>query len=166
MKKISSIVRVLEAIKPLQLQLHIFPENYISFSGTEGYAIVQLLDGEGLPVLAEEDIPLKLIVENPDVSINTSGNFEEVIIEKDQLVIEKGSYSAFTTFSPRPNLGEFTSSLQQKYNISNSPTTCGPFLHVLSLIKVSHLPTTLVSSTNGNIRASDRTSKRTFLGLR
>lgn len=117
MKRISSIVRVLEAIKPLQLQLHIFPENYISFSGTEGYAIVQLLDGEGLPVLAEEDIPLRLIVENPDVSINTSGNFEEVIIEKDQLVIEKGSYSAFTTFSPRPNLGEFTSSLQQKYNM-------------------------------------------------
>ena len=117
MKKISSIVKVLEAVTPLQLQLYVYPKNYVSFSGSEGYAIVQLLDGEGVPVIAEEDIHLQIGVENPDVSINTSHDFEEVIIEEKNLVIKKGTYSTFTKFSPRPNLGEFTSSLEETYNM-------------------------------------------------
>ncbi|QLH04631.1 hypothetical protein C5F49_04380 [Nitrosopumilus oxyclinae] len=117
MKKISSIVKVLEPITPLQLQLYVHPENYISFSGSEGYAIVQLLDGDGLPVFAEEDIHLEIGVENPDVSINTSNKFEEVMIEEKNLVIKKGSYSTFTKFSPRPNLGEFTSSFEETYKM-------------------------------------------------
>jgi len=117
MKKISSIVKVFEATTPLQLQLYVYPESFVSFSGSEGYAIVQLLDGDGLPVVAEEDIHLELGVQNPDVSINTSHDFEEVTIEERNLIIEKGSYSTYTKFSPRPNLGEFTSSLEQTYEM-------------------------------------------------
>ena len=117
MKKISSIVNVLEATTPLELQLYIYPENFVSFSGSEGYAIVQLLDGDGIPVFAEEDIHLELQVENPDASINTSHDFEEVTFDQKDLVIEKGSYSTFTKFSPRPNLGEFTSEIEQTYEM-------------------------------------------------
>ena len=117
MKKVSSIVKVLKASTPLQLQLYVYPDNFVSFSGSEGYAIVQLLDGQGIPVFAEEDIHLKLEVENPDVSINTSHDFEEVLFDQKDLVIEKGSYSTFTKFSPRPNLGEFTSEIEQTYEI-------------------------------------------------
>ena len=54
MEKISSIVKILQATTPLQLKLYVYPENFISFSGSKGYAIVQLLDGDGLPVLADE----------------------------------------------------------------------------------------------------------------
>jgi len=115
MKKISSIVNVLEAKGPLKLQLNIFPETYNSFSVSAGFAIVQLLDGDGIPVLAEEDIHFKLGVENPNVSINTSNDFEEVSFDKKQLVIEKGSYSAFTKFTPKPNLGDYTTAIQQTH---------------------------------------------------
>ena len=117
LNKISEIVNVLEPNQPLQLQLYVYPENFISFSGSNGYAIVQLLDGDGIPVLAEEDIHLRLGVENPDVSVNTSHDFEEVLFEQKELVIEKGSYSTFTKFSPRPNIGEFTSDVEQTYEM-------------------------------------------------
>lgn len=117
MKKISEIVNVLEASAPLKLKLSIFPENFNSFSSNTGFAIIQLLDSEGIPVIAEEDISFKLKVENPDVSINTSHDFEEVIFDKTQLTIEKGEYSTFTKFSPRPNIGEFTSQFDQTYNM-------------------------------------------------
>ncbi|MEE8383561.1 MAG: hypothetical protein V3R39_01275, partial [Nitrosopumilus sp.] len=117
MKKISSIVNVLEASRPLQLQLYVFPEKFSSFTGTGGYAIVQLLDNEGEPIIAGEDIHFKLGVENPDISINTSSDFQEVYFNKDQLVIEKGSYSAFTKFTPRPNLEDFTTQYEQTFNM-------------------------------------------------
>lgn len=117
MKKISSIVNILEASGPLKLQLSVFPENFNSFSSNTGFAIIQLVDFEGNPVLAEENINFKLEVENPDVSINTSHDFEEVIFDKTQLTIEKGSYSTFTKFSPRPNIGEFTDKFEQTYNM-------------------------------------------------
>ena len=117
MKKISSIVSVIEPKAPLKLQLYTYPETYSSYSGTKGFAIVQLVDAEGLPVLAEEDIQFRLSVENPDVSINTSHDFEEINFSKNELVIEKGSYSTYTEFTPRLNLGDMTEELEQEFNI-------------------------------------------------
>ena len=117
MKKISYIVTALEAPRPLKLQLSVFPEVFNSFSGTAGVAIVQLLDAGGDPILAVEDIHFKLGVENPDASINTSHDFEEVHFDEQQLIIEKGSYSTFTKFTPRPNLGDFTAQYQQSFNM-------------------------------------------------
>lgn len=117
MKKISKIINVLEPKKPLQLKLYVYPENFNSFSGTTGFAIIQLVDGDGIPVIAEENIPFKLGVENPNISINSSHDFEEIIFDKKQLVIEKGSYSAYTKFSPRPNIGEFTEDFENQYTM-------------------------------------------------
>lgn len=117
MKKISNIVNILEASTPLKLQLSVFPKNFNSFSVNTGFAIIQLLDSDGIPVIAEEDINFKLKVENPNVSVNTSHNFEEVTFDKTQLTIEKGKYSTFTKFTPRPNIGEFTESFEQEYSM-------------------------------------------------
>jgi hypothetical protein len=117
MKRISSIVKVLEAEAPLKLQLYTYPENYNSYSGTKGFAIVQLIDSAGIPVLAEEDIHFSLSVENPDVSINSSHDFEEIQFSKQSLTIDKGSYSTFTEFTPRLNLGDMTEDLEQQFNI-------------------------------------------------
>jgi hypothetical protein len=117
MKKISEIVGIFEANGPLKLKLNIYPENYNSFSVTAGVAIVQLLDNEDEPILADEDIHFKLSVEDPNTSVNTSYDFDEVSFSKQQLVIEKGSYTAFTKFTPKPNLGDFTESSEQEYNM-------------------------------------------------
>jgi len=117
MNKISSIVNILEASRPLKLQLYVFPEDFNSFTGSSGYAIVQLLDDKGEPIIAGEDIHFKLGVENPDSSINTSADFEEVYFDKKQLVIEKGSYSAFTKFTPRPNIEDSTADDVQTFKM-------------------------------------------------
>lgn len=117
MKKISETVHIRKATEPLQLQLFVIPDKYSSYSGGKGYAVIELLDGEGKPVKAEEDIKMKLGVENPDVSINTSHDFEEVQFSKKELVIKKGEYSTYTTFTPRPNLGDFTTEKEQTFNM-------------------------------------------------
>ena len=117
MKKISSLVNVIEPNAPLKLKLYTYPENYNSYSGTKGYAIIQLMDNDDLPVLAEEDIHFSLSVENPDVSINTSHDFEEINFADKNLMIEKGRYSTYTEFTPRLNLGDMTEELEQEFNI-------------------------------------------------
>ena len=117
MKRVSGTIEILEPIGPQQIQLSVIPEVYNSFSSANGYAIVQLLDGNGIPVLAEEDIILKIGVENPDVSINTSHDFDEVVFDNDKLVIKKGEYSAFTKFTPRPNLADFTEEGEQIFQM-------------------------------------------------
>ncbi|TAK16826.1 MAG: hypothetical protein EPO37_07755 [Nitrosarchaeum sp.] len=117
MKKISEFVHIRKPTEPLQVQLFVIPEQYSSYSGATGYAIVELLDGEGAPVKAEEDIHMKLGVENPDVSVNTSNDFEEIQFSNKELIIKKGEYSAYTTFTPRPNLGDITTDSEQTFNM-------------------------------------------------
>lgn len=117
MKKISEFVHIRKPTEPLQVQLFVIPERYSSYSGGTGYAIVELLDGEGAPVKAEEDIHMKLGVENPDVSVNTSNDFEEIQFSNKELIIKKGTYSAYTTFTPRPNLGDITTDSEQTFNM-------------------------------------------------
>lgn len=135
MKKISSLVNVIEAVAPLKLQLYTFPENYNSHVVTKGYAIIQLVDGEGTPVLAEEDINFKLSVENPDVSINTSNDYEEINFDKKDLVIKKGTYSTYTEFTPRLNLGDITELTEQTLNVFISVEN---YLTSESSIKITH----------------------------
>ena len=60
---------------------------------------------------------MKLGVENPDVSVNTSNDFEEIQFSNKELIIKKGTYSAYTTFTPRPNLGDITTDSEQTFNM-------------------------------------------------
>jgi len=117
MKKISKMVKILEPEGPLEIQLTVIPDTFNSYNAAKGYAILQLVDSLGVPVVAEEDISLRLDVDNPDAAQNTSSDFDEVLFDKERLVIKKGEYSAFTKFSPRPNLGDFTSEDQQIFQM-------------------------------------------------
>ncbi|MBI5859304.1 MAG: Ig-like domain-containing protein [Nitrosarchaeum sp.] len=117
MKKVSQFVHISKPMEPLTVQLFVIPEKFSSYSGGTGYAIVELLDGNNEPVKADKDIHLKLGVQNPDVGINTSSDFEEIQFSNKELIIKKGMYSAYTTFTPRPNLGEFTTDTEQTFNM-------------------------------------------------
>ncbi|MFB5638490.1 MAG: hypothetical protein ACE5RF_08780, partial [Nitrosarchaeum sp.] len=117
MKKISQFIHVRKATEPLQVQLFVIPDKFNSYSGAKGYAVVELLDAKGEPVKAEEDIIMKLGVENQDTSINKSHSYDEVQFNNKELVIKKGTYSAYTTFSPRPNLGDFPRNTEKTFNM-------------------------------------------------
>ncbi|MFB5636109.1 MAG: hypothetical protein ACE5RB_05720, partial [Nitrosopumilus sp.] len=117
MKKISKILSVLEPEGPLRIELSVIPDTFSSFNSARGFAILQLVDNAGIPVAAEEDIHLKLNVDNPDISKNTSTDFDEILFDEKKLVIKKGEYSTFTQFSPRPNLADFTSDNEQVFQM-------------------------------------------------
>lgn len=117
MRKVSQIIKVLAPEETLEIELTIIPDRFNSYTGTKGYAIAQLVDGSGVPVQAEEDILLKLEVDNPDVAVNTSNDLDEVYFDSDTITIEKGKYSAYTTFTPRPNLSDVSEISEQNFDM-------------------------------------------------
>jgi len=120
MKRISQFINIQEATEPYRIQVYAHPSTFTSYSNPTAYLIIQLQDGDGVPVTAEKDILVSITATNPDSSINTSGDFDEVLFSDDTLKIEKGSYWAYTSFTPRPDLGDFTESGFQDYRISVS----------------------------------------------
>ena len=78
---------------------------------------------------------LNLSVENPDISINTSHDFEEINFAKKDLVIKKGTYSTYTEFTPRLNLGDSTEDLEQTFNVFISVEN---YLTSQDSIKIAH----------------------------
>jgi len=120
MPRINKQIHISEPESPLSIALIVAPDTFNSFNPAKGYAIVQLQDTEGIPVNADKDIKVSLIVDNPDAEINVSHDFDEIIFDSKNLIIKKGTYSAITSFTPRPNLSDFTSATSQQFTISTS----------------------------------------------
>ncbi len=135
MKKISSFIQVQEAAEPYKIQIYAYPSIFTSYSNPNAYVIIQLQDNDGVPVIAEKDIRVTLTSSNPRVDVNSSTNFDEVVFQSKELIIEKGSYWAHTSFKPRPDLGGFTDSDFQIYTISASTDD---FLSTSTPITVIH----------------------------
>jgi len=117
MQKISELVHIRDPEKPLKVKLYVYPRNFNSFSSTNGYAVVELLDASDIPVKAEKDIHIAFEAENPDSGLNTSTDFKEVFFDSEKVVIKEGTYSAYTKFSLRPNLSDFTAEDEQTFNV-------------------------------------------------
>jgi len=120
MKRISQFINIQQAAEPHKIQVYAYPSTFTSYSNPTAYLIIQLQDDDGVPIIAEKNIHVSITATNPDSSINTSGDFAEVLFSDDILEIEKGSYWAYTSFTPRPDLGDFTESGFQDYTISVS----------------------------------------------
>jgi len=120
MPRINKQIHISEPEAPLSVTLILAPDTFNSFNPAKGYAIVQLQDAEGVPVNADKDIKVSLIVSNPDAEINVSHDFNEIYFDSENVIIKKGTYSAFTGFTPRPNLADFTSAISQQFTVSTS----------------------------------------------
>lgn len=106
MKKVSEKIHIREADLPLTLKMYVFPQKFLSMTNNIGYAIVQLEDNEGVPIKSTEDIKIKVAVENPGATVNSSHDYEEIIFDSKELIIKEGEYSTFTKFSPRPDFSD------------------------------------------------------------
>ncbi len=120
MKRISQFINIQEAAEPYKIQVYTFPSTFTSYSNPTAFLIIQLQDNDSIPIVTEKDIHVSITATNPDSSINTSGDFKEVLFSDDALVIKSGSYWAATSFTLRPDLGDFTESDFQEYTISVS----------------------------------------------
>ena len=135
MKKISEFIHIQEAVEPYKIQVYTYPSTFTSYSNPTAYLIVQVQDDEGVPVVTEKDIHVSITTTNPDSKINTSNDFEEVLFATKELTVESGSYWAYTSFTTRPNIGDFTDSDFQVYTISAS---ANDYLSSSSQITVVH----------------------------
>jgi len=120
MKRISQFINIQKAAEPYKIQVYAYPSTFTSYSNPTAYLIIQLQDNNGVPIIAEKNVHVSITATNPDASINTSGDFAEVLFSDDILEIENGSYWAATSFTPRPDLGDFTESGFQEYSIAVS----------------------------------------------
>ncbi len=120
MKRISQFINIQEAAEPYKIQVYTYPSIFTSYSNPTAFLIIQLQDNDSIPIITEKDIHVSITTTNPDSSINTSGDFKEVLFSDDALIIESGSYWAATSFTTRPDLGDFTESDFQDYTISVS----------------------------------------------
>ena len=135
MKKISEFIHIQKAVEPYKIQVYTYPSDFTSYTSPTAYLIVQIQDDDGVPIVAEKDIHVSITASNPDSEINTSIDFDEVIFGTKKLTIESGSYWTYTSFTTRPNIGDFTDSDFQTYAISVS---ADDYLSSSSQITVVH----------------------------
>jgi hypothetical protein len=99
MQPVSAPITVNADTNQYTVQVYVYPQQINAISEAYAYAIVQLHDSAGNPVMAKEDIPVQAQVTNTVVqgravtsnSSNTS-NVAPVVQINDALVIKKGSY--------------------------------------------------------------------------
>ncbi|MCZ6582765.1 MAG: hypothetical protein O6761_06315, partial [Thaumarchaeota archaeon] len=120
MRKISTFIKIEQAAEPYKIQIYAFPSIFTSYSGANAYLIIQVQDNDDVPVIVDKDIHVSLTASNPSTGLNISTDFEEVLFQTKDLIIESGSYWAYTGFSTRPNLGDYTNSDFKIYTISAS----------------------------------------------
>jgi len=120
MKKISEFIHIQEGVEPYKIQVYTYPSTFTSYSNPTAYLIVQIQDNEGVPIVVEKDVHISITTTNPNSEVNISSDFAEVLFATKELTIQSGSYWAYTSFTTRPNLGDFTNSDFQTYTISAS----------------------------------------------
>jgi hypothetical protein len=96
MQSVSTSVTVNKIDSQNTVQLYVFPKTINAYAESSAYAIVQLHDASGNPVLAKNDIPVKVQIINASGigQINTSQNSLLFQIGE-EAIIKKGTYWSY-----------------------------------------------------------------------
>jgi hypothetical protein len=96
MQSVSTSITVNQINPQNTVQLYVYPKTINAYSASSAYAIVQLHDESGNPVLATNDIPVKVQITNSSgiSTINTSRESPLFQIGE-QALIKKGSYWSY-----------------------------------------------------------------------
>ena len=115
-------VSINDAIDSPIIKLYVYPNKINSLAASYGYAIAQIQDSSGNPMVAKEDIPISLKITNSSSieSINTSGQ-NPVVESNDPLIIKKGTYWGLTKIVVTAGInGTYTAGFSAaNYRISN-----------------------------------------------
>lgn len=90
-------VSITDAIDSPIIKLYVYPNIINSLAASNGYAIAQIQDSSGNPMIAKEDIPISLKITNSSSieSITSSGQ-NPIVEANDPLIIKKGTYWGLT----------------------------------------------------------------------
>ena len=111
---VSASITVGQTSSQNTVQLYVFPQKINAFQASTTYAIVQLHDTSGNPILAKEDIPITIHITNASssTSVNTSGDSPYVQVNEIP-IIKKGTYWAYVPI-------ELTAATSSTFNVDIS----------------------------------------------
>lgn len=123
MQIVSTSVTVNNINSQNTIQLYVYPKTINAFKAASAYAIAQLHDASGNPIIAQNDIPVTVQVTNSSgiSSINTSGQ-NPLFQINEQMVIKKGSYWAYVPIEVTAGThGTFNVDVSTNGNLLSSP---------------------------------------------
>ena len=134
MQSVSTSIIVNNVNPQNTVQVYVYPKTINAYAASSAYAIVQLHDASGNPILAKNDIPVKVQVVNASgvSTINTSSK-SPLFQVGEQTVIKKGTYWAYVPI-------EVTAGTSGVFNVVATATG--------SLVS---LPVQLTSNTNNTL---------------
>ena len=105
-----------------KIQLFVFPNKISNFATSSTFAIVQLQDSTGSPIIASESIPISLKIDYADEKFNEKRTDE--ISTVNSLFIPQGSTTGYTKLSVKAGLEEIyeVSISAEDYLVSDSVT--------------------------------------------
>ena len=96
MQTVSASITVNNVNTQNTIQLYVFPQKINVFSSANSYAIVQLHDSSGNPILAKEDIPVTISVKDiTNTKLNNTSGQNPFVQVNEGPIIKKGSYWAY-----------------------------------------------------------------------
>ncbi|MDE1763474.1 MAG: Ig-like domain-containing protein [Thaumarchaeota archaeon] len=139
----------------LTIQAYVYPTKINNFATSNAYVVAQLKDASGNEAIANEDIPISVMVTNSTATglVNTSPQ-EQLIGSNSPMIIKKGDYEGYTTIQVRAGLnGTFNVGLSapEGYLVSNhtaASATCagttgcvGSTTSSLTPVRITTVPT-------------------------
>lgn len=91
-------------IEDSKIQLYVIPEKISNFATSSTFAIVQLQDSEGAPLMATEPIPVSLKIDHAEAEFDSKRNME--ISTVDSLIIPPGSSVGYAKLSVQAGVEE------------------------------------------------------------
>ena len=95
MQTVSTSITVNDVNSEKSIQVYVYPQKINVFSAANAYAVIQLHDSSGIPILAKEDIPITITVHDVNTNLNNTSGQTPFIQVNEIPVIKKGSYWAY-----------------------------------------------------------------------
>ena len=111
---VSSSVTLSQTSSQNIIQLYVFPQKINAFQASTTYAVVQLHDSSGNPIIAKEDIPVTIHVSNSSSTVSVNTSIENTYVQVNEMpVIKKGTYWAYVPI-------ELTAATSSTFNVDIS----------------------------------------------
>jgi hypothetical protein len=125
MQSVSTSITVNNVDPQNTVQIYVYPKTINAYKASSVYAIVQLHDQSGAPILAKNDIPVTIQITNASgiSSINTSGK-NPLFQINEQSVIKQGTYWAYVPIQVNAGTnGTFNVVVSTKGSLVSSPAS-------------------------------------------
>ena len=112
------------------IQVYVYPQKINVFSSAYAYAVVQLHDSSGNPIIAKEDIPITIGVKDAsNTKLNNTSGQTQFVQVNEAPVIKKGSYWAYVPVEVSAGTNDtFNINISAKGYLVSAPATLTPIM--------------------------------------